>query len=403
MVGFLSVKTLEDARRLLEEHWHPRPVVAEVPLEEAGGRILAEDVTSKMDLPPFDRAAVDGYAVRAADTFGADEEAPVELMCIGSVQAGDHPRLSVRKRQCVEIATGAPMPRGADAVAMVEYTTSLKNVVKVYRAVAPGENVVERGSEIKRGTVVLRAGRRLTPPAIGALAAIGMGRVKILKPPRVAVISSGAELVRPGHKLGKGKVYDINGPAICEAIKTCGCEPVYLGIVRDEAQQIRRAIERGLSTCDIVVVSGGSSAGKGDIMPKVVDGLGKPGLLVHGLAMKPGKPTIVAVVGGKPVFGLPGYPVSALMVFDQLVAPYLRELSGIPRPKQERLTARLSRRILLAKGRRALVPVRLARRDGELLAEPLLKGSGAITSLSAADGYIEVPLGKEMVEEGEIV
>ncbi len=401
--GFLRVRTLEEAKRLLEEHWRPKPSVAEVPLERAGGRILAEDVVSRVDLPPFDRAAVDGYAVRAADTFGADEETPIELLCVGRIRAGDWPKLRVGRGRCAEIATGAPMPRGADAVVMVEHAIAEKNAVRVYRAVAPGENVVQRASEVKRGEVVLPAGRRLTPQLIGTLAAVGVGRVKVFERPRVAVISSGAELTRPGGRLGRGKVYDINGPAICEAVRTCGCEPVYLGIVRDEPARVRSAIEKGLASCEVVIISGGSSAGRGDLVPNVVSDMGEPGLLVHGLAMKPGKPTFVAVVSGKPVFGLPGYPVSAFMVFDQLVAPYLRELAGDRQVKRERAVARLSRRILSAKGRRELVPVKLLRRDGELLAEPLLKGSGAITSLSMADGYIEVPLGREMVEEGEIV
>jgi molybdenum cofactor synthesis domain-containing protein len=401
--GFLRVRTLEDAKRSLEEHWRPKPSAVEAPLERAGGRILAEDVVSRVDLPPFDRAAVDGYAVRAADTFGADEGAPIELLCVGRVRAGDWPKLRIDKGKCAEIATGAPMPKGADAVVMVEHTIAERGAVRVYRAVAPGENVVGRASEVKRGEVVLRAGRRLTPQVIGTLAAVGVKKVKVFRRPAVAVISSGAELARPGSRLAPGKVYDVNGPAICEAVRACGCEPVYLGITRDEPEQVRSKIERGLASCEVVIISGGSSAGRGDVVPSVASKMGKPGLLVHGLAMRPGKPTFVAVVGGKPVFGLPGYPVSALMVFDQLVAPYLRELAGERQPRRERVMARLGRRILSAKGRRELVPVRLARRNGELLAEPLLKGSGAITSLSTADGYIEVPLGREMVEEGEIV
>lgn len=397
------MRTLEDARRTLERYWRSRPNAVEVPLDEAGGRVLAEDVTSKVDVPPFDRSAVDGYAVRAADTFGADEKVPIELSCLGSIRAGDYPRLKVGEGQCIEIATGAPMPMGANAVLMVEHAVSQGNVVKIYRAVAPGENVSRQGSEVKRGMKVMLAGERLTPPAIGTLAAVGVKRVKVLKPPRVAVISSGAELAKPGSRLKAGQIYDVNGPAICEAVREHGCEPRYLGIVSDEASKVGVTIKRGLATCDVVIISGGSSAGRGDIVPMVVDGLGRPGLLVHGLAMRPGKPTFLAVVNGKPVFGLPGYPVSALMVFDQLVAPYLRQLAGAPHLRREAVRARLSMKILLARGRRELVPVKLTRKSSELLAEPLLEGSGAITALSMADGYVEVPLEREIVEEGEMV
>ena len=403
MSGPLCVLTLEGAQKILEKFWHIKQHVEEASLEEAGGRILAEEIVSKIDVPLFNRAAVDGYAVRAVDTFGADEDAPRRLTCVATIRAGDKQRLKLGKGQCAEIATGAPIPAGASAVVMVEHTVQRRNIVEVLRAVSPEENVAKRGSEIKKSTKVFLNGSELSPSAIGTLAAVGIRNVKVYRRPRIAVISSGAELVKAGAKLGYGQVHDINGPTLCEAVKACGGEPSYLGIALDEAPQIKALVKRGLASCDAVIISGGSSAGAGDIAPLVVDGLGKPGVIVHGLAMKPGKPTFVAVVKGKPVFGLPGYPVSALMVFDQLVAPYIRRMAGMRPLAKLAMRAKLSRKILSARGRLELVPVKLVRKGRELFAKPLLKGSGAITALSMADGYVEVPLEQEIVDDGEIV
>lgn len=402
MPEFLHVTTLEDACAKLDKHWRTKPRKVNVPLDEAAGRVLAEDVVSKIDVPSFDRAVFDGYAVHAMDTFGAGEESPVELTCVDSVRAGEWPKLKISKGQCVEISTGAPIPRGANAVVMVEYSTVDAKVVQIFRAVAPGENIAKRGSEIKNGTKVLDAGGAITPQVLGTLAAIGRKRTKVYSP-KIAVISSGIELVSAGSSLRSGKIYDVNGPAICRAVELCGGEAKYLGIARDEPRSLTNFIKRGLATCDVVVLSGGSSAGAGDIAPVVIDRMGKPGVIVHGLAMKPGKPTFVAVVRGKPIFGLPGYPVSALMVFDQLVAPYLRRLSGLPRAGRARVQAKLASKIISARGRRELVPVKLVQEGREVCAKPLFKGSGAITALSLADGYIDVPLNREIVEESEVI
>jgi len=395
--------TLEEALNTLKKHWWPKPKAVDVSLGEAGGLVLAEDAVSKLDVPHFDRASVDGYAVRASATFGAGEDSPVRLECVGRLPAGAWPRVELRAGKCLEIATGAPLPRGADAVVMVEHVVTRKNIINVHRAVAPGENVARRGSEVKRGTTILRAGQRLSPPSIGTLAAIGFKKVKVYKRPRVAVISSGAELRAPGSRLGRGQVYDVNGPAICRAVEECGGEAEYLGIARDKPSQIAGLVEKGLSSSDVVVISGGSSAGAGDIVPSVVDSLSRPGVIVHGLALKPGKPTFIAVIRGKPVFGLPGYPVSALIIFDQLVAPQLRRMAGLPQLERKTVRVKLSMKILSARGRREFVPVELVRGGEGLSARPILKGSGAITVLSEADGYVEVPLEEEIIEEGKIV
>ena len=394
---------LNEARTELEKYWRPKPRIVVGPLERVSGRVMATDVVSRMDLPPFDRAAFDGYAVRAADTFGADEGSPIELRCTGEVRAGQRSKKRLSKRTCMEIATGAPLPKGTNAVVMVEHTSSDGETVKIKRAVAPEENVLKRGSELKRGTKIRCAGRKLTPQLVGTLAALGMGEITVYALPRVAVISSGDELVEPGKRLGPAEVYDVNGPTICNAVRSCGCEPVWLGVAPDEPSRITKTIKKGLRACDAVLISGGSSVGSGDIVPSVVEKLGKPGVLVHGLAMKPGKPTFIALVEGKPIFGLPGYPLSALMVFDMLVAPYLRRLAGLPELPCITLKAKIATKLLSVRGREELVPVKLSRAGGELVARPIRMGSSAITSLSLADGYVRVPLELEIVGKGETV
>jgi len=402
MPGFLHVSTVERARATLDKFWRPSSRTSVLALEDVLGRVLAEDVISRMDVPPFDRASFDGYAVRASDTFGADEGKPIELTLVARLRAGLWPKRRLRSGECMEISTGAPIPTGADAVVMGEYASPEKGKVRIYRAVAPGENVAERGSDLRRGRVVLQKGEVLTHIKAGLLAAVGVKRVRVFSPPRIAVISTGDELARPGGCLGKGKIYDVNGTALSGAVRECGGNPVYLGIARDRVSDIRKLIRKGLRKCDILILSGGSSAGSGDVLPEIVNEMGSPGVIVHGLALKPGKPTFIAVLDGKPVFGLPGYPVSAMMVFDQLVADYIRGLSGLPRPRRLNVRARLSTRVISARGRKELIPVKMSGRDGPT-AEPILKGSGAVTSLSMADGYIEVPIERELLEEGEIV
>jgi molybdenum cofactor synthesis domain-containing protein len=303
----------------------------------------------------------------------------------------------------MEITTGAPIPHGANAVVMTEHAACNEKNILVYRAVAPRENVIERGSDIRRGQVVVKRGKRINVRDVGAIAAVGVSNVHVFSKPSVAVISTGSELLEPGKRPRKGKIYDANGFALSQAVKSCGGEPVRLGIVPDQPPEIRSRVEKALKTCDIVLISGGSSAGRGDMVPEVVSRMGKPGVLVHGLALKPGKPTFIAVTDEKPVFGLPGYPVSALMVFDQLVAPYLRRLAGLEQPERASTRARLACKINSVRGRRELIPMKLSKQRRGLRAVPLLKGSGAIISLSTADGYIEVPSQQTLVEEGELV
>ncbi len=391
---------LEEAKRRLEREWKPSPRVEEVGIWEATGRVLAERVRCGVDLPPFDRALYDGYAVRAEDTFGADEASPVFLKRLGKVEAGEWPSVGVKRGGCVRVATGAPLPPGADAVVMVEYTAEEGEGVKVYRPVSPGENVWKRGTERRKGDLLLNPGRILTYREIGALAAAGVGRVRVYARPKVGVLVTGDELEEPGRKLGRGKIFNSNGPMLCSAVSSCGCLPLWLGVVRDRPEELREKIREGISSCEALLVTGGSSEGEKDLVPSVVGEMGR--LLFHGLALKPGKPTFFALVGNKPLFGLPGYPLSALLVFHLLVEPYLRRMGGLPEPPLLSLRARLSEGMEKARGREELVPVRLRWKEG-WWAEVVRKGSGAITSLLEVDGYFRIPRERERLEKGEEV
>ncbi len=399
----LNVKELDQARSEFSEHWKPAPRVEIISIDEAWGRILAEDAASNVDLPPFSRSAYDGFAVRAEDTFGAEEDDPNELELKGEVHAGDRPDLTVDEGTCAEISTGAVVPEGADAVVMVENASRRNEKVEVREAISPGENISERGSEIAKGDVIAEAGQRISPQVHGALYAAGVREIQAYRSPEVGIISSGEELVKVDEELEDGQIYDVNGPAVCDAVKASGGAPDYLGIVADDMAEIKDKIKKALSDYDVVITSGGSSAGSKDILPQAINALGEPGVVVHGLAQKPGKPTVLSVIDGKPLFGLPGYPVSALMVFDQAVAPYIRKMAGISNPSRATLQASLTRKVLPARGRRELLPVGVFRDGEETFAEPLREGSGAITSLANADGYVDVPLGREILDKGQEV
>ncbi|WP_457556103.1 molybdopterin biosynthesis protein [Candidatus Pyrohabitans sp.] len=403
---FHDVVSIAEARRRLKEHLSLEHGVEEVPLDSALGRVLARDIVAQVDVPPFDRASMDGYAVVARDTFYADEESPVELLLQGYIRAGDDAQHEVMPGTCVGIATGAAMPRGANAVVMVEYTEQVERnggrYVRIYKPVAPGENVMAAGADIMRGEVVLREGTKLTPREIGVLAALGMRSVEVVRRPRVAIISTGDEILPPGEELSFGKIYDVNAYALAQAVRECGGEPVHLGIVGDSAEELRAKLEKALSCCDVVITSGGTSAGVGDLSYRVIDELGEPGILVHGVAIKPGKPMIIGVARGKPVFGLPGYPTSAMVTFDVFVAPLLRSLARLEAPERKRIRAKTAMKFYSAGGRYEYKLVNLVRgSDGSYSAYPVLTGSGAITTLAEADGYIEIPENVEMLGENE--
>jgi putative molybdopterin biosynthesis protein len=402
---FRTLVTIEEADAELRKHFKPEPASTdEAVVSGAMGRTLAQDVIAQIDVPGFDRATMDGYAVIADDTFGANDDNPKRLKIVGRCEAGQQISIPVNGGQAIEISTGAPVPRGSNAVVMVEHTRRINSTLEIFRPVVPSENISAAGSDIMAGELVLRKGETITPREVGILAALGTERIKVFRKPRVAILSTGNELLPPGASLTYGKVYDINASAIAASVVECGGEPVGLGILPDNAEVMEKKLKQALQQGDIVLTSGSTSAGAGDLVYRIIDNLGKPGVLVHGISVKPGKPALIAVVDGKPLIGLPGHPTSALMIFHALVAPILREMSGLTRRAMVVLDAKLALRVTSAKGRRELLPVHLARGTrGQYLAYPTVGGSSAITSFSLSDGYIDIPDTVSFVEEGEHV
>ena len=405
MSVFRKLLSLEEAQRVVGKLNLAPLGTEETSLLKAHDRILAENVTSSLDIPPFDRSTVDGFAVKAADTFGAEEKQPARLRVCGVVNIGELPKVNVLAGQAAEIVTGAPIPEGADAVVMVEDTERKGEEVCVFSAVTKGENVMKKGADIKEGETVLKPGCILRSREIGALAAVGVANVKVWLVPKVAVLSTGGEVSEPGKPLPAGKIFDINAYSLYTAVLECGASPVYLGVVPDDKAQLRKALQRALEIADVVLTSGGVSVGPKDLMPQTLASLGKPGLLFSGVAVKPGKPTTLALVGRKPLFALPGHPTSALLMFHLLVRPAIWRMSGRDAVEATRVRAVALMRMFSAKGRRTFVMVKL-RKDqaGRIVAAPVETGaSGAITTLAKADGYVEITENVQFVDENEEV
>jgi putative molybdopterin biosynthesis protein len=403
---FRKLISLEEARKTLNRNFSPKPVGKEqISLSEALNRTLATDVTSKFDIPSFDRSTVDGYAVKASDTFEADEDRPVTLKLCGEIRIGEPPKVPIGKGETAQIVTGAPIPEGADAVVMVEYTVRRGADILVYSATGKGENIMKAGSDIRKGEFVLKKGRVLSPHEIGVLAATGKAKVEVFKRPKVAIFSTGAEIVELGEPLSAGKIFDINAHTLSAAVAECGGEPLNMGIVQDEFEPMEAALRKALSKADVVITSGGVSVGPTDIIPKVLGKLGSPGVIVYGIAVRPGKPTAIAVVDGKPIFSLPGHPTSALLIFQLLVRSVVSALAGRPEEPAVKVEAVTSEKLFPARGRRTFVTVTLRRgKQGKLLASPVPTGlSGAITTLAKADGFVEVSENQQFVNAGETV
>jgi molybdenum cofactor synthesis domain-containing protein len=401
---FRKLMTFDEAKRAISLHLKPEPLGTEkISLLEAYNRVLAENVASVLDIPPFNRSTVDGYAVKVEGTFGAEENHPIKLKICGVVNVGEQPKINVAKGEAAEIATGAPIPEGADAVVMIEDTDRENDELSVYSAVTREENVMKKGTDIKKGETVLKAGQVLGSLEIGVLAALGIAKVKVHMVPSVAVLSTGAEVTEPGKKLPLGKIYDINAYSLSVAVLESGGKPVYLGVVPDDKTELRKALEHALAYADMVITSGGVSVGPRDITPQIVDSLGKPGLIVCGIAVKPGKPTTIALIGKKPVFSLPGHPTSALLMFHLLARPVIQLLSGRPAKEATTVKAAASARMFSAKGRRTFVMVKLKRdKSNRLIAEPVETGaSGAITTLAKADGFVEIAENQQFVDTDE--
>jgi molybdenum cofactor synthesis domain-containing protein len=401
---FRKLLSLEEARNAITRRFKPRALgVEEVPLLEAVDRVLAEDIVAANDNPPFDKSTVDGYAVKAQDTFGAQENRPVTLKICGTVRTGRLSRIKVGKKQAAAIFTGGPVPEGADAVVMVEYTERKSDHIRVFSAIPKSGNVMKAGSDVSQGETVVAKGRKVGSREIGAIASSGRGKVKVQRIPRVAIISTGPEVIQPGNRLPPGKIYDINSYSLNAAVVRSGGKPIHVGIVEDEFSELQKAVIAALKSADIVVTSGGVSVGPKDLMPKVLASLGSLGLILSGIAIKPGKPTTVAIIRRKLVYSLPGHPTSALMVFHLLVRPTIQAMAGIAPTQDPEQEALATARMFSAKGRRTFVMVRLRQDESNrIFAEPVSKGdSGAITTLTKADGFVEIPEDIQFVDVGE--
>jgi len=402
---FLEVIDRDAAERRFRDAIELRPLGSEaVGLDEALGRVLAEDVTAAVDVPSFDRANYDGYAVRAADTYGAEEEDPRRLKLLDELLAtGVVPQTEVTAGTAVSIATGGMLPRGADAVVMVEHTETEGGWLVVRKAVTPGFGVSFTGTDITAGETVLRRGEILTSRETGVLAAIGLSGVTVWRRPKVAIISTGDEIIEPGQPMRPGLVYDSNARILADAVRELGAVPMIMGIVHDDLGQLRARLQEALEATDVVLLSGGTSKGAGDLSYHAVSELSAPGVVAHGVALKPGKPICLAAHCGKPVVILPGFPTSAVFTFHEFVAPVILMLGGRPALQRSSVEARLAVKVNSEIGRTEYLLVGLVAGDRHLAAYPMGKGSGSVTTFSRADGFVTIGRHDEIVEAGSPV
>ncbi len=405
MSEFFNVLAPDEALQVLRKHLSLNAEVELVPTAEALGRVTAEQISSPEDLPAFPRSTMDGYSVRSRDTSGASEGLPAYLEVLGEVPMGRAPDITLSEGQAAKAYTGGMLAHGADAVIMVENTQPVDDTtLEAVRAVAPGENVIQVGEDTRRGDLILEAGHLLRPQDVGGLMALGITTVSVGRRPRVAIVSTGDEVVSPDVTPAPGQIRDINTYSISGLVTKSGGIPVPVAVVEDDYEAQRTAAQQAMELGDILLFSAGSSVSSRDLTADVIGSLGKPGVLVHGISLKPGKPTIVGIVEGKPAFGLPGNPVSAMVVFDLLVRPTIFLLSGCTNPPEPAvLRARLLRDIASIPGREDYVQVRLVHQNGDLCAEPIFGKSNLIYTLVRASGTVRVPLDTGGLYEGEEV
>jgi molybdopterin molybdotransferase len=397
MRPFGEVISLQSARDILDTTGSPIPRIETVQLDQASGRVLARDAIAQEDVPPFSRAGMDGFAVRARDTHGASRQTPRALRKVGTIYTGQISATPVHDGECIEISTGAPMPDGADAVIMVEETDAdADGTIRLFAEISPQQNVGRRGADIRSGQVVVSSGETINSSRVGALAAIGMSTIEVYERPRVAILSTGNEVVEPGRPLQPGQIYDINRFTVSAVVSDNGGIPVAYPAAPDSLDALISTLERCLVD-DIIVFSGGSSVGERDLIRDAIAAKGK--LLFHGVAVKPGKPTGLGVVNGKPIFAMPGYPTSCLSNTHMLLVPVLRRIARLEPRIRRSLTVPLSQRVISTVGRHQFYTVRIE----NALAVPAFKASGDITSMSRADGYIEIPADVEAIEAGTLV
>ncbi|MBM4128719.1 MAG: molybdopterin molybdotransferase MoeA [Nitrospira sp.] len=409
MLGREEVVSVDEAlHRILGNLSVKLPPETQVGIEDAYGRILSRDINAPEDLPGFTRSTVDGFAVSSSDTFGATEMMPAYLNVRYEIGMGEEPGFGLKKGEVAKIATGGMLPRGADAVVMLEHTQKVdEGMIEVVKPVAPYENVIQAGEDVKKGECILKRGHKFRPQDIGALAGLGISSIWVYEKLKGSIISTGDEIVPPDRPIKTGQVRDINSYNLAGLLLEAGATPLMKGIFSDEYSVIRGIVKESLKDSDIVLISGGSSVGAKDVTAKVINDLGEPGVLFHGVSLKPGKPTIGGIVDGIPVFGLPGHPAAVSVCFGIFVRPVLKMLSGSSETRIERekrtIKAKIARNISSSPGREEHIGVFLEEREGELWAVPLLGKSGLITTLVRADGTAIIPLRKLGVQEGEIV
>jgi molybdopterin molybdotransferase len=404
MKEFFKVKDLETV--LSYRTKFPRVGIEPVQLPETVGRVLAEDIIADDDLPDFPRAIVDGYAVQGASTFGSSEGNPAYLTVTGSITMGESPELTIGPGQAAQIATGGMLPRGADCVVMIEHTDAIDDAaIEVYRSVAPGQNMIAIGEDIQKKARVIKQGQIIRPQEAGLLAALGKQKVAVYQKPVIGIISTGDEIVPVEETPGLGQIRDINTYTLSGLIRQAGATAVTYGIIRDNFKNLFEKCKRALDRCHMVLISGGSSVGTRDFTVEVLSALQDAEILVHGISISPGKPTILAKVQSRAFWGMPGHVVSAMIVFSRIVKPFIEHISGRSDGKRNalRLQAKLSRNVASTQGRVDFIRVQLRLDGGQLWADPVLGKSGLISTMVNADGLIEIDINTEGLEKGDAV
>jgi len=401
----LKVDTVEETKNKMEHHFRKHFLEEiEIDTNKSLGRVLAEDIYAPFDLPEFHRSTVDGYAIWSKDTFGASDSLPVFLNYVGMVDMGVDTNLSVSTGKAVYVPTGAMIPNGADGVVMIEYVELLdSHTIAVHRSVAPGDGMVLKGEDLKKDSLILKKGRRLKPQDIGALAAVGIKHIKVLEKPRVAILSTGDEIVSPDEEVPFGKIRDINTYTISAMAEQMGCEVTFKAVVKDDYHLLIKILEPLVKENQIVIISGGSSVGTKDVTAKVIDDLGEPGMFVHGVAVKPGKPTIIGKAGNAALFGLPGHPVSAMIVFKIFVEYLIHDIMKYEIEKNIVLQALADTNIHSSPGKETYQMVIIEKSGEDYIAKAIHGKSGAISLMTRAQGYIKIDTNKEGVKKGEKV
>ncbi len=394
--GFQKLVSVEEARQRLLDGLKIKRKTVMVPIYDALNRVLAEDIIAEEDLPRFDRSAVDGYAVRAEDTFGVSQFKPKILKLTDGNK--------VKKGEAKQVWTGNLLPEGADAVLMLENVKRSDNEIEVWTAVTPGENVSRKGEDVVKGEIAVKAGTRLKPHHLGLIASLGVAEINVFGKPKVAVLATGNELVEVGQKPREDQVFEANRLVIKALCLELGAEPLDLGIAKDDVAEISEKIRLGLEKADMVLTTGGTSVGASDLVPTAINSIGKPGVIVHGVAMRPAMPTALAIIGNKPIIILSGNPVAAMFGFEVFARSLILKMLGVKCERRPVVNARLTRRTATALGRRTFVRVRVFQSGGEFYAEPVsARGSGIISTMTRANGYVVVPENREGLEEGETV